>query len=436
MQPRLTHKLNGTMRLFIIFVLLITSSAFAYSQEQNQLIAVDGYVTGLDSSTHFVVNGKRVICTAKTNFAFPDHTIRTKPDWTNGPYIGEPLLVYGKTNRKKHTVTATEIASGESGPARIKGSGVIDRVLSSMPGSNSILVRADGYPVLVTKKVATFYAPVSSISQIGTNVWIMFEGQQRADGVVVASKAAVFPNVIEHSEESLRKKAEYDPATVDPKKKQSAVSKAFIGVELKKLPPYKDPAMQARIDRIGESLIPAYQRALPDSDPTKIHFRFQLIDNATYRNALTWPSGIILVPRQAVERMQNDSQLATVLAGGIAFALEKQGYREMPAVEGLNITTSAAIAGAFLVPGVGAAALGADVFAVSKVVRDSEEESGRVSLGLLMDAKYDIRQTPIAWWLLASKKPKDLANVAMPYRAKYLYRIFGTTWRNEVAATP
>ena len=64
------------------------------------------------------------------------------------------------------------------------------------------------------------------------------------------------------------------------------------------------------------------------------------------------------------------------------------------------------------------------------------EQSARVSLGLLHDAKYDIYEAPIAWWILASRKPKDLADIAMPERARYLYQMLGTTWRTGQMVVP
>ena len=84
--------------------------------------------------------------------------------------------------------------------------------------------------------------------------------------------------------------------------------------------------MQARIDRIGSSLIPVYQRNLPDADPVKIPFKFQLIDATNWKDALTLPTGIILIPFELIERLQNDSQVATLLADNMAVALEKQNY--------------------------------------------------------------------------------------------------------------
>ncbi len=186
--------------------------------------------------------------------------------------------------------------------------------------------------------------------------------------------------------------------------------------------------MQARIDRIGASLVPGYQRALTATDPTKINFRFQLIDepwSVTY----DLPSGIVLVPIHLVDRMQNDAQVAAILADSIASALEKRDYRDQPAMHATEAAEWATEAGGFFVPGLGLAGLGGNTIAYSTMERHNREQSGRVSLGLLHDAKYDIYQAPLAWWILASKKSKDLSEIAVPERAKYLYEILGTTWQ-------
>lgn len=177
--------------------------------------------------------------------------------------------------------------------------------------------------------------------------------------------------------------------------------------------------MQARVDAIGAALVPRYQRVLPDTDETKISFRFQVVDLKKMHDALAFPNGIILIPHQVVERLQNDSQLATVLADNIATVLEKQELRNEPAARKIAATSWAAL----VVPGLGFAG-----HAMYKdFLRHMEEESGRVSLFLLHDAGYDIYQAPMAWWLLASSK--DIANTPLPGRARYIYKTLGEAWR-------
>jgi hypothetical protein len=64
------------------------------------------------------------------------------------------------------------------------------------------------------------------------------------------------------------------------------------------------------------------------------------------------------------------------------------------------------------------------------VFRKEQHQSGRVSLGLLKNAGYDIDQAPVAWWLLASRKPRPVSEIAIPDRATYLYRTLGEVWHN------
>lgn len=212
------------------------------------------------------------------------------------------------------------------------------------------------------------------------------------------------------------------------------MSRAFLGIDPKKIPPYQDDAMQARVDKIGASLVPEYQRALPDTDATKLHFRFPLIQTDRFRDALALDSGIILVPKQVVERMQNDAQLAAVLADNIACVLEKQEYRAQPAAKKLTASQVAGDVGGIFVPGLGLATLAVNTKIGLTMLRHAEEQSGRVSLGLLQDAGYDIHEAPKAWWLLAPKNPKAMLDTTMPYRSAYLYGVIGTTWRDEKAA--
>ena len=123
--------------------------------------------------------------------------------------------------------------------------------------------------------------------------------------------------------------------------------------------------------------------------------------------------GIILVPHQVVERLQNDSQLATVLADGMARALERQQYR-----------TQGERKVAWLVGGMSS----------EMAIRTEEkEQSGRVSLALLHDAGYDIDQAPVAWWLLDPISQRPLTDIEISDRDIYLYSILGETWHDPNA---
>jgi hypothetical protein len=254
-------------------------------------------------------------------------------------------------------------------------------------------------------------------------MWIAFHGRQQLNGIVTASKIELHQSIVSHNEDRLRKKTEYDPAAVDPDAGEDPIKKYFLGVDPKKIPPYTNEAMQTRINTIGASLVPKFQRDLPDTDPSKIHFRFQLVDVKNWSDAMTLPSGIILVPRRAIERLQNDSEVATLLADNIACALEKQEYFKTPnpPVHSAEVAAAVVVVPIVVIPAV--LALGG---ASAAAQRHAIEQSGRVSLFLMHEAGYDINEAPRTWWLLSSTK--DISEASLPERAAYLYQALGTTW--------
>jgi hypothetical protein len=407
---------------------------------QEEPPTVDGYITRAASGSDFDVNGIHILCGEKTQIL-----LRVAPGESNTgqgcpqrpPYVGEPMRVYGSRNKKEHALEATRIEPQPEPAGEVSGVAVIDAPPSHDPSvtkATGLLVRADGYRIrLDAKTQIAWAASLHALSDVKSGDWIEYKGRMGSDGVLVAACVKLTPDLVSSGEEKLRAKNDFDPSTVPASAKQSATSVAFIGVNPKRFPPYDDAAMQARVAAIGEKLIPDYQRNLPDSDPDKIQFRFQVIDTKWFRDALTLPSGVILVPRQVVERMQSDSQLATVLADNIACALEKQTYRALPASRAVSTGYYATQVAGLFVPGLGLAGIGAGIGGMEAIRIKAEEQSGRVSLGLLQDAGYDIDQAPVAWWLLASKKPEPVSDISTPERAAYLYRMLGETWHNPGA---
>ena len=399
-----------------------------------------GYVTRSVSGSDFDVNGYHILCNKKTRNAF-ESVNGTKVSGVGcpsaPPFIGEALIVYGPLNVGSSYFKASRIQSLRSGHHEIAGSAVIDATpAQDATDSSSLIVRADGYRININGNTKTEWnPPLQSLADVKAGNWIRYKGKIDATGVLVAASVEIGANVIDSREEKLRAGKEYDPSAVPADARQNYLKAVLSGgYDPKKFPPFTDAEMQARVETIGSNLVPAYQRALPDSDPTKIHFRFQVIDNNHFCglmqcDTLTLPNGIILVPHQVVERMQNDSQLATVLADSIARALEKQQYR----TEG---KTKAAYASMLAAPFVPYVALGMSVGGgvITSIERKAMEQSGRVSLALLRDAGYDINQAPMAWWLLATEKPKPLSEIEMPDRAGYLYRMLGEIWNNPAAS--
>jgi hypothetical protein len=393
--------------------------------------AIDGYVTRVASNSDFDVNGFRILCGAGTQTTIGQSQSKEFLSNQGCPqdrlYLGEPVKIYGSVKKKEQTVEADRIEAQPVVRGEITGSAVIDALPSLdsarvLPGS--LLVRADGYRILIGNTTTIrLDPPPNSLAAVVPGDWIEYKGTQRADGVIEAESVKLSPTFISSSDEKLRKK--YD--LVDPNDPTKGVR-----VPGRIILPYPDAAMQARINAIGEKLVPVYQHALPDTDPAKINFRFVVVDNKHWHDALVLPSGVILVPRHVVERLQNDSQLATVLADNMACVLEKQFEWVFPATEALTaVGLGADVAGIF-VPGVGLVATATGI-SEQEIMIKAEHQSGRVSLGLLRDAGYDIKQAPIAWWLLAANKPEPTSKIVLPYRAAYVYRALGENWQTTNA---
>ena len=416
----------------LLSFLLLFSATNAFPQAQEPIPVIpDGYVTHTVSLADFDVNGYHIVATRKTKF-WADGNPHEKHTTTANPYLGQSVTVYGDLKKKKREVVAEDIVFHAMDKTSLSGFALVERILfPANPGSGPtrLLLRADGYLILINSETKTsFLSPLGSVTDVKTNTWIKYRGKPQSDGIVIAETSDFSPSAVTEAETKLLEENDYDPQAVDPNAQQNIAEWLVVGIDPKKIPPYQDPVMQARIDRIGSSLIPAYQQGLPAGDPSKIRFRFQLIDATNWKDAFAVPNGIILVPFQVVDRLQDDSQLAAVLADSMARVLEKQTYRAKPGQKKMAI---AEIASGVLG---GLSTLGATTVATMSVAaadkRNAEDQTGRVSLGLLHDAGYDINQAPIAWWLLATDTAQTQPSAPVPSRAANLYKSIGTTWRN------
>ena len=409
-----------------VFFLIITGLCFGSAGAQVPQLA--GQVTEASSSTNFAVNGKYVICDAKTDFRVAHGVDPSRVSWSEKPYIGEPLLVFGREDRHTHVVYAKRVIFAPADQT-LHGQGIVEQLLNSnVPGS--VLLRADGYPILVQAATTVMFAePLKSLKDIGPNVWLQYQGRQRPDGALVADKVSFRPNILSDREEKLRERYTYDPATIASDAHQNALVRTVRGIDPSQIPPYSDAAMQQRVIAIGEKLIPRCQKELPAADPNRISFQFEVVDGKD-REGMDFPSGVILVPRDVVERAQTDDELAGYIATGMSAVIEKQRVRngsKKGALDAAEIALDAAEIGGLI------ALTPAFMGAVSKkqdLEIAEEEQRMRESLSLVHDAGYDVIGVPRIWWRLASADPKPLSEVPIPPKAEYAYAVIGSTWRD------
>jgi len=441
---------GGAMKRALLhasLLLIVVASAEAQNTSDD-LPVFDSFVTRAASPADFDVQGVRIHCGDETHTGWSNDNTFIAGCPSKTPDIGQRVAVYGKGSKDRTSIAAVKIVLYPPDLGQLSSAAVIDATPEPDPAgapANSILLRADGYRILVTPQTRVhFISPLQSLQQVDSNVWIVYKGRQRADGVVLADEARFSPNTFSPADEKLRDKVDYDPAAASSVPRQSAFSADFEGVDFKRIPPWPDTAMQERVNRIGESLVPAYQKRLPEDDPSKINFRFEVVHGNWGPVPAALPDGTILVPHEAVERMQSDSQLAALIADGIACVLEKQAMRLRLTVRMLTAGETAAGVASIL-PFVNLVGLPATFALGSRdlaVVRTEMHQSERVSLTLLRDAGYDIQQAPVAWWILLqwkqSKRGSSTPRIAatMPEPAVYLYQTLDSLWRPASAAAP
>jgi hypothetical protein len=285
---------------------------------------------------------------------------------------------------------------------------------------------------------------LKSISDAGPGFWIRYKGARDAKGVLVAEKARIIPAKFWWLGPGNSAEGEKAPRQQDVPREGALldVNGNLVGLHAKvderdaggacgwhKVP--GDAALQNRVQNVGMRVVPEYLMKLEDNDKAKIHFRFYVVEEEKIRSELTCVPGLILIPRKALERLENDDQLAALLADGVARNLQMLVSEAMQSKEGLALATDVAFAEAPLAAKggilVGGAILG------HKMSAPIEDERGRIALELMADGGYDPWQAPEAWRLLAEKKPKPGSQHAYPDRSGYQLSILNLQYREKSA---
>jgi hypothetical protein len=310
---------------------------------------------------------------------------------------------------------------------KISGFAVIDQVIT--PGPEPVY-RAEGYTLRVNSSTnLRFSSGPNSLNQVAANTWLRYEGRRNDAGEIVLSAAEFLkPNLHLPKRDPTLSVAQ---VTTFPRGSMIDFDGNFRTDSFKHrledaggacgtgwYPVAENAELQDRVRKIGTRLVPQYQRDLPDDDPAKIPFRFYAIQEGDIRFALGCKDGLVLVPTPVVGRMQNDSELAAVLADAVAVNLQRQNVQIQADMKWIAAAEAAAYAAVGLA-GVTGAAIAAHPF-----LRKIEEQRGRIALSLMSDAGFDPWQAPEAWRMLAPMSfPKNPSKLKYPERSKYQLEI-------------
>jgi len=389
--------------------------------EDKAASTVEGYITAVRGVDDFDVNGTRVSTSSATRYGIIGGKAATDHGAPHDVLIpGTYVEIEG--DAAGDAVNAREVLFGGDWNKKIQGFGVIDRVIAVGPEP---VFQADGYRIRIASSAVTkFGSGLKTLADVGTNTWLNYEGRRGAGGVLLATQVTFVKARQFKVKPPKPDTLPTQPSLID---QNGRLVSAHTKVRLSDAGGLcgwhrvvMDQAMQERVRRVGMKVIPDYQKQMPDDSPSKIHFRIYVVDEPAIREDLECIEGLILVPRQVVERLANDDQLAAILANGVAYSIEAQSARLITEGLGLNwAVTAGYIAGDF-VPGVSLGTLVGGGVVNHEIEKHMQEQAGRMALTLMADAGYDPRQAPKAWRLLAPKKlPKDLSSLQYPSRAGY-----------------
>lgn len=244
-------------------------------------------------------------------------------------------------------------------------------------------------------------APLGTVSEVKAGMFFTYEGVEQPDGTVLASRVLFMKNELEKGESDLWKSFKL-------KEKPSNFAEGNPG-ELKidrvgkfKLLPNKE--VQDFVTRIGERVIPAYQKNMAADDPLKIPFKFYVI-NEKSANAFALANGVIVVHSGLITTLESEGQLAAVLAHEVAHSTQEHTWRQLNKDKGKRtaIMIGSIAAAAFGLGGVSDILQLTLAAMVNGYSRKLENQSDRLGLEYMVAGGYDPREAPRVWKVMGAK---------------------------------
>jgi hypothetical protein len=353
--------------------------------------------------------------------------------------IGSYVRVTGQLH-DGNQLFATRIIVNEETLARkeVEGGGLLEEpdALKQQTSNSNENIWINGYPIKITPQTELLTAPANtdfryrlywrspmqiqakfhspeikgppSVKIPTANDWIIYHGKRDADGTTTAYKVRIWPNSaslydVDYPQHFIAhlNYADYREQIPDALQYRGAEPIQII----------QDQFIQKWVTKIGNDIIPSYQRSLPKSDATKVNFRFYVVrpfgimpgfkfvdtdgDVSVYRfsshnvypipllvgvinHVVAMPDGVILVPTTVLANLNTDAQLAALLSFSTASILQAQTRH----VNSVN----------------------PDSLFFYRFLVSLTEQKLRVGIRQLYLAGYDIREAPFAW-AVAQGKP-------------------------------
>ena len=385
-------------------------------------VTIHGFVTDVKSPTVFEIDDYKVTRDRSLEFDTSDQ----KDDKAEAIFkpedirIGTELEVKGEYDESSGQLKAKSIKVLFEDTRKLKRTALLEQLPSLVRKDSGWEgeIRADGQRIAVSQETSLTIklnkseaknspnkksdeegsksAPLTSLDALNLDTFVRYEGTREPDGAIKAQKIEFRHAELEPGEAKLWKHLE--PKVKEPD--YSSFASGELKMHWKKYRIVPNREAQGYIAKLGESLIPAHQKELPANDPLKIPFRFYLVEAKSF-NAVAYPNGVVIVHSGVFDFLQNEAQLAFVLAHEISHAVEKH---EWQALHHRVELTALRAGGAFIPFGGNIVTSLAASSIQNQFARSLENQADRVGLEWMLAAGYDVREAPASWKAVSMKK--------------------------------
>jgi hypothetical protein len=346
-------------------------------------------------------------------------TMKTVPCSTLAIRIGSRVRVEGDVKGVNPTFVATWIIvyAIQNSP-KLEGGAILEEEPQLHQTAEDWIgtIWADGYPMTLVPQTKLLGAPENArlgylyawknprirAEQLGAepnstpfssivlhaNTYVTYNAMRTADGTITAKQLRLWPNKVGAGETKYLSKFAVMIRDPDYRNHVPGVLKFRHTRNINILP---DQLVQEWVSRLGNELIPQYQKNLPQTNVTKIQFRFYVVQpygsalnnqlnyiDGGYRRSyddsvVAMPNGMIIIPDTTLSALRNKSQLAALLSYAIAAILQKQSY---------------------IAKSVFKSAYPSDLYTVGLL---TNEQKLRLGIRAMFNSGYDIREAPFAW---------------------------------------
>jgi Peptidase family M48/PDZ domain/Domain of unknown function (DUF5666) len=412
-------------RLFLLALLSVLPASA-------KVIKIHGYVTGIDSSSNFQIEDYRVTHDEGLVLSIDQAQDSDREPFTVGDIrVGTELEVTGQYDEKTGALVAERIKVFPQDSRKVKRTALIEKAPSLLRDSDGswsgtffadgqhicvqsitkVVFKLNGSEKLAVRKADTnsdYARPLGSLDEVNPGTWLSYEGRRQEDGTILASKLEFWHAEMKAGEARLWR--ELTPRMRALHSKGLTYEEVIIS-RVGKFRLVPSDEAQEYVRRVGESLIPAFEKNLPPSDPRKIPFQFFLVQNKE-TNAFALANGTVVVNSGLINLLEDEAQLAAVIGHELAHAVQEHTWREQQ--NHRNIRTALKI-GAVVASSMGKQSI-ADMAVLTEAAirngysRAMENQADRKGLEYMLDGGYDIREAPRVWVLMTKKYGNQRTN--------------------------